>query len=68
MRQLKACWFIFAITVLVWNCNTPSKNIVKIQNNSNSVTDTLSQKSLPILPPLEVGEIHVTDKLFGKTM
>lgn len=68
MRQLKSCWLIFAITVLVWNCNNPSNSISKIQNNINPVTDTKIQKSLPILPPLKAEVIHLKDNAFGKTI
>lgn len=66
MKRLKACWFILAVMVLAWNCSNPGKNIAKIQNDTNSLSEPIS-RSLPVLPKLEEGEIHVTDKAFGET-
>jgi hypothetical protein len=68
MRQLKAYWFIIAISLLVWNCNNPGKNNADVQNSNNSLTDTISQKSQSVLPPLEAEEIRVTDNSFGETI
>jgi hypothetical protein len=68
MRQLNAFYFLFILTVLLWNCGNPGRNVTNYSGNSKSVADTMSKMNKPILAPLEAGEIHVTDDAFGTTI
>ncbi len=68
MRKFKAFLFLFTLTVFAWNCNNPKRNITNSLNDSKSDTGLQNQIIKPILQPLESGEIHVTDGIFGTTI
>ena len=68
MRHLKAFCFLFVVTVLFWNCGNHKQNVTNFQNDSIMIKDSQSQMGKTFLPPLENGEIHLTDDAFGATI
>jgi hypothetical protein len=68
MKQLKPFYLLFALTVLVLNCSNPNRNAPNYQNDSILVTESQNQNKKPVLPPLEAGEIQLTDDVFGPTI
>lgn len=68
MRKLKLFSFLITLTIIVWNCGNPRRNVSNSQDEIKSVLDNQNQISKPILAPLEAGEIHVTDDAFGSTI
>jgi hypothetical protein len=65
MRQIKSFCFLITLIVLVWNCGKHNRNAANIQTDSILIKDSESQWKKISLPPLEAGEIHLTDDAFG---
>jgi len=68
MRYFKLLLLLLTITLFAWNCNNPKRNVVASLKNSNPDTNIQNQIIKPGLQPLESGEIHVTDDIFGATI
>jgi len=68
MTKFKPFYILFILTHLLWYCGNPGRNITDSKSDSNTATDTQNQISKPVIPPLEAGEIHVTDDAFGQTI
>jgi len=68
MTKFKPFYILFILTQLLWYCGNPGRNITDSKSDSNTATDTQNQISKPVIPPLEAGEIHVTDDAFGQTI
>jgi len=67
MLKPRLSWIVFVLALIVWNCGNRSNKENSTQNDTIQVTTDKSQLSLPPLPPLEVGELRITDDAFGKT-
>ena len=65
MKLLKPIIFLVPLTAFFWNCGSPNRNVTNFQNDSILISDSLSQRKRTVLPPLEAGEVHLTDASFG---
>lgn len=68
MRTFKTSLFLFTLIVLSLNCSNPKRENNNSLNDSKSDTGIQNQIIKPVLQPLESGEIHVTDDIFGPTI
>ncbi len=68
MKHFRIIISLLILAVLLPGCGRSVRNPTNSSRDSLSLTDKNSLRRRPLLPPLEDGEIHVTDDIFGPTI
>jgi len=68
MKKFEIIGSILIISLLIFACGNMGKKNKNSSQDSLSVADIQIPQNKPVLPPLEEGEIHLTDDAFGKTI
>lgn len=68
MKNCKILFVLVSSSLFLLHCGNPNSNLANSNNENQSLTDAQNQITKPVLPPIEEGEIHVTDDAFGTTI
>lgn len=68
MKLLRILGILLIHALLVFACGNHGRNVKNSSSDSISVSGIENLRNKPVLPPLEAGDIHVTDDAFGTTI